>query len=215
MSNNPKIPINNEAQNANINSPGYNAPYPYTYLNPNTPPTPQMNQMNYQNYYWNNYQYQQYYQQQQQYNYYQQYNPNYMPQTSNVNSRPNESQPNNFNNFNRNPNYQVIKFNLFLFVGEKFLKIFFQNKNHHGHNFQNKNNRAFNNNTNHAKKPKIDKRDLPENNKFYCEVCDRGFKLEEKYNEHLDTHETCNVNGCKFTAAAKLVEIHYRNVNFY
>jgi hypothetical protein len=31
---------------------------------------------------------------------------------------------------------------------------------------------------------------LPENNKFNCEVCDRGFKDEEKYQEHCATHET-------------------------
>lgn len=46
-----------------------------------------------------------------------------------------------------------------------------------------------NHNQNH-KKQKVDKRDLPENNKFYCEVCDRGFKTDEKYVEHCATHKT-------------------------
>ncbi len=40
------------------------------------------------------------------------------------------------------------------------------------------------------KKQKVDKRDLPENNQFYCEVCDRGFKTDEKYAEHCATHKT-------------------------
>jgi hypothetical protein len=55
------------------------------------------------------------------------------------------------------------------------------------------NNRNFNQNDqnkNNKNKNKIDKRDLPENNKFYCEVCDRGFKTEDKYDEHCATHET-------------------------
>lgn len=38
-------------------------------------------------------------------------------------------------------------------------------------------------------KVKVDKRDLPENNAFHCEVCDRGFKTEEKLQEHVNEHE--------------------------
>ena len=38
-------------------------------------------------------------------------------------------------------------------------------------------------------KPKVDKRDLPENNKFYCDICDRGFKTEEKHQEHVNGHQ--------------------------
>lgn len=38
------------------------------------------------------------------------------------------------------------------------------------------------------KKEKIDKRDLPENNVYFCDICDRGFKTEEKYKEHVDGH---------------------------
>jgi len=40
-----------------------------------------------------------------------------------------------------------------------------------------------------AKKRKVDKRDLAENNTFFCDRCDRGFKTEEKYNEHTAQHE--------------------------
>ena len=36
---------------------------------------------------------------------------------------------------------------------------------------------------------KIDKRDLPENNVFVCETCDRGFKTEDKYKEHVGKHQ--------------------------
>ena len=32
--------------------------------------------------------------------------------------------------------------------------------------------------------------EAPENFKFYCEVCDRGFKVEEKYKAHCDSHKT-------------------------
>ena len=38
-------------------------------------------------------------------------------------------------------------------------------------------------------KVKVDKRDLPENNAFHCEVCDWGFKTEEKFQEHVNEHE--------------------------
>lgn len=58
------------------------------------------------------------------------------------------------------------------------------------------------------KKQRPDKRDLPENNKFYCETCDRGYKDEDKYKLHLDTHEQCPKEGCKYVAAAKLVQLH-------
>ncbi len=51
------------------------------------------------------------------------------------------------------------------------------------------------NNTNYQKK-RLDKRDLPENNQFYCEVCDRGFKTYEKFDEHCQSHETVKINTC-------------------
>ena len=38
------------------------------------------------------------------------------------------------------------------------------------------------------KKQKIEKRDLPEWNVHFCEICDRGFKTEEKFKEHTDEH---------------------------
>jgi len=40
-----------------------------------------------------------------------------------------------------------------------------------------------------AKKRKVDKRELAENNRFFCDRCDRGFKTEEKYNEHTSQHQ--------------------------
>ncbi|KAL3846547.1 hypothetical protein ACJMK2_017526 [Sinanodonta woodiana] len=60
------------------------------------------------------------------------------------------------------------------------------------------------------KKQKPSKRDLPENNLFFCDACDRGFKTEEKYNEHVDGHSKCEVAGCTYIAAPKLVQLHYR-----
>ena len=38
-------------------------------------------------------------------------------------------------------------------------------------------------------KRKVDSRDLAENNQFVCEICDRGFKTDEKYNTHISEHE--------------------------
>ncbi|KAK3598403.1 hypothetical protein CHS0354_005497 [Potamilus streckersoni] len=60
------------------------------------------------------------------------------------------------------------------------------------------------------KKQKPSKRDLPENNLFFCDACDRGFKTEEKYNEHVEGHLKCEVAGCTYIAAPKLVQLHYR-----
>ena len=39
----------------------------------------------------------------------------------------------------------------------------------------------------------MDKRDTAENNVFFCDRCDRGFKTEEKYNEHTAQHEKVSV----------------------
>jgi len=35
----------------------------------------------------------------------------------------------------------------------------------------------------------VDKREVAENNAFYCDRCDRGFKTEDKYKEHTAQHE--------------------------
>lgn len=58
------------------------------------------------------------------------------------------------------------------------------------------------------KKEKVDKRDLAENNAFFCDTCDRGFKTEEKYQEHVDGHMKCSYKDCPFIAAPKLVHLH-------
>lgn len=69
-----------------------------------------------------------------------------------------------------------------------------QSNNHYQNRPGEFNNRNYRNNQNKKQKNKIDKRDLPENNRFYCEVCDRGFKTDEKYQEHLGTHTTVKKN---------------------
>lgn len=60
------------------------------------------------------------------------------------------------------------------------------------------------------KKPKVDKRDLAENNVYFCETCDRGYKAMDKYQEHIDSHVKCRHEGCSYTAHPKLVQLHDR-----
>ncbi|XP_015178285.1 PREDICTED: nuclear fragile X mental retardation-interacting protein 1-like isoform X2 [Polistes dominula] len=45
---------------------------------------------------------------------------------------------------------------------------------------------------------------------YYCEVCDREFKTEDKLTEHVSMHKICGIDGCTFSANVLLVDKHIK-----
>ncbi len=230
--NNPNT-IPQKSSDLSRSPPKPNSNYPHAYLNANSNAHSSGQMLHHQNYnnqqpnYMPNYN-----------NYYYQY-PNYQPHP------PQHMMPPNFNYY-QNPHYNTHQMPQNFYPNGQYQQRGHSNQQfNNGHAPYNRNNNSHNNNNKHFKGNKNQNKQAnantqkmassPEQDKFYCESCERGFKVEEKYNEHCQTHKTvnfimfiifdisfygpikfyiqkCNINGCKFTAAAKLVEIHFRNV---
>lgn len=43
---------------------------------------------------------------------------------------------------------------------------------------------------------------------LYCENCDRTFYNKNAHIKHMSEHRTCDIDGCKFNAHAKIIEKH-------
>lgn len=48
----------------------------------------------------------------------------------------------------------------------------------------------------------------PEPEVFYCDPCEKEFKVESQYKAHLATHVTCQMPGCNFSASQRVVKEH-------
>ncbi|XP_056411395.1 FMR1-interacting protein NUFIP1 isoform X2 [Hyla sarda] len=79
---------------------------------------------------------------------------------------------------------------------------------HYGHSRHVQEGNGWHGNNDHKKK----KRKEPVYS-YFCDPCDRGFKNQEKYEEHVSQHVKCQEEDCNFRAHEKLVQFHWRNMH--
>uniref|UniRef100_A0A8C4QQX4 Nuclear FMR1 interacting protein 1 n=1 Tax=Eptatretus burgeri TaxID=7764 RepID=A0A8C4QQX4_EPTBU len=80
--------------------------------------------------------------------------------------------------------------------------------NHHQNNIT-----TWNNGWNSSPKPKKKRFNKPVHVFASCDACDRSFKNQEKYNEHLAQHKKCTEIGCNFEAHEKILRLHWYNAH--
>uniref|UniRef100_UPI00358F8E98 FMR1-interacting protein NUFIP1-like n=1 Tax=Myxine glutinosa TaxID=7769 RepID=UPI00358F8E98 len=82
--------------------------------------------------------------------------------------------------------------------------------NWQGNHHQN-NSTTWNKGWNSSRKPKKKRFKKPEHVFASCDACDRSFKNQKKYDEHLAQHKKCTETGCNFEAHEKIMRLHWDN----
>ena len=61
--------------------------------------------------------------------------------------------------------------------------------------------------------PPSEKKEEYVSNDYFCDACEKDFKLYAHYEAHLATHVPCSFPGCVFYASQRIVKEHYANTH--